>query len=180
MSNVTFDPPKGFSFIASEWKDWLVVFMSFRKASKLYRDEGDEQVETLLYTMGAKEATKIFKQFVFAGTYPRVKDDGTIENIEQKANDVECVAYKFTMHFIPKVVTRYERARFNERNQKEGEPFEKFLRDLYDLIRTCGYSDENDMMLDRIIQGVYVDATRSKLELKADLDLPGAINMSPT
>ena len=151
--------------------------MSFRRASKLYRDEGEDQVETLLFCMGAKESKKIFKTFKFEGNYPKVKSDGTVEQIEKKEDDVECVAYLFTNYFVPKVVKRYERARFMERRQAEGEPFEQFLRDLYDLIRTCGYSDEDDMLLDRIIQGIHDEGTKTKLELKADLDLAGAINI---
>ena len=164
------DPPEKFSFKAEEWKIWLKEFRRFRSCSKLYK-EPEEQRDALFYTMGNKEAEKIFNTFKFEGMWPKPKADDTgFEDKDQSEKDFECVEWKFTNHFIPAIMKWYERSRFTERNQQPGEPFEHFLRDINSLITTRQYTDENDMLLDRIVQGIHSNEVRKKLGAHDGLD----------
>ena len=156
-----FDPPAKFSFNASEWTDWISEFKRFRIATKLDKEPGEVQRDDLLYAMGVKEAEKIFKTF----TYGDDEDDTKFDLLEKK----------FTAHFVPRVNIRHERAKFCERSQGPNESVEHFVRDLYALVATCKYTDENDQILDRIVQGVRDPHVRRKLQLMDGLDLKTAI-----
>ena len=79
---------------------------------------------------------------------------------------------------MPTVMRRYERARFTERKQKDGEHFENFLRDCYALIKMCAYADEEEMMLDKVVLGISHKPTRDRLELMANLTLSEAIKIA--
>ena len=62
--------------------------------------------------------------------------------------------------------------------QKDGEPFENFLRDCYALIKKCVYADEEEMMLDKVVQGISHKPTRDRLELMTNLTLSEAIKIA--
>ena len=79
-----FDPPQKFSFMASEWPDWINEFKRFRTATKLNKEEGEVQRDSFLYAMGVKEAEKIMKTFTF--------QDG-------EDTDFTVLEKKFTDHF---------------------------------------------------------------------------------
>ena len=51
------------------------------------------------------------------------------------------VKEKFDTHFIQKRDVIYERARFNQCCQEEGEPFDDFVTALYGLVEHCNYGD---------------------------------------
>ena len=69
--------------------------------------------------------------------------------------------FKFTEYFIPTIMRRYERARFNERKQGDTEPFENFLRDVQALVKKCQFGDQADeMVLDKIVQGLKHKPTK--------------------
>ena len=68
----------------------------------------------------------------------------------------------------------FERARFNQRNQNEGETAENYVTELYKLAEYCNYGEMRDETIrDRLI----VDAALSKsLQLDAELTLEKAKN----
>jgi len=112
MTSIAWKQPDPFSFVAEDWQEWKEVFTSFRRCSKLYKEDAVDQINTLYYTMGAVEAKKIAATFKFEGKY-RVAG----EEKDQKDNDFDCVLHKFSEYFMPTVMRRYERARFTERKQ---------------------------------------------------------------
>lgn len=62
----------------------------------------------------------------------------------------------------------YERARFNKRDQKEGETAEQYIQVLYDLVKTCEYGAMRDEMLqDCLVVGIQDVALLDKLQLDA-------------
>ena len=85
---------------------------------------------------GTKRQIRFFKTFIFRGKWSKHKADGTTEEVDQSDTDFDCLAWKFTQHFVISVMRIFERARFTKRNPKPGDPFEGFLRDLYSLIKT--------------------------------------------
>jgi transposase InsO family protein len=164
MATFAFAPPAKFSFKAAEWTDWLSEFARYRIATKLHKETGDIQRDALLYSMGVKEAEKIMKTFTWG--------------VGESDKSFEDLTSKFTNHFIPRVNIRHERAKFCERVQRPGETVAEFVRDLYDLVNTCGYADENDQILDRVVQGVRDAHVRRKLQLDDDLNLHKALSIA--
>ena len=55
-----FDPPAKFFFKANEWDSWIQEFQRFRTASKLNKEDGDVQRDSLLYCM-AEQLMATFK-----------------------------------------------------------------------------------------------------------------------
>jgi hypothetical protein len=85
-----FQPPEKFSFKPSDWEEWIEDFQRFRIASKLFKDAGAVQRDSLIYSMGSREAVKILK---------------TLKFDEEKGEDdtkYDVLVAKFTEYFIPK------------------------------------------------------------------------------
>ena len=68
--------------------------------------------------------------------------------------------------------TVFERAKFNRRNQMQGESIEQYITALFNLRETCEFGDLADQLLrDRIIVGIRDTALAERLMLDAKLDL---------
>ena len=68
--------------------------------------------------------------------------------------------------------TIYERARFNRRDQREGESAEQYFTTLYELEKNCDYGDlRDDMLRDRLVVGIRDTALSEKLQMDAKLTL---------
>ena len=79
------------------------------------------------------------------------------------------------MSFKVRKNTIYERARFNRRDQREGESIEQYLTALYELVEKCDYGELKDELLrDRIVVGIRDVALSEKLQLDATLTLEKA------
>ena len=67
----------------------------------------------------------------------------------------------------------FERARFNQRQQAEGESVDDFVMDLYRLAEHCGYGVlHNEMIRDRIVVGLRDAKLSEKLQPSPLLRLP--------
>ena len=80
------------------------------------------------------------------------------------------------MHFF-KVQTNviYERAKFNRRDQKEGESVEQYISAMYKLMESCEYRELKDEMLrDRIVIGIRDSSLYERLQMDANLTLDKA------
>ena len=86
-----------------QWETWIKRFKRFRIASGLKSKTDEEQVSTLIYSLGDKaEDLQFFKMSEEdAGKYDKVLD-------------------RFQRHFDKSKNTVYERAKFNRRVQQEG------------------------------------------------------------
>ena len=97
---------------------WHRRFDRYRVATKLDRDSGVVQVNTLLYAMGS-EAEAIYS-FVFDQSVALEDDDDEVS----PENDYDIVIKKLHKHFVPRRNVIHERACFHKRVQKPGEPVE--------------------------------------------------------
>ena len=62
VANYQVSPPEKFSFELEDWIRWIRRFERFQKATGLHQKSGDNQVNTLVYSMG-EEADDIMISF---------------------------------------------------------------------------------------------------------------------
>ena len=103
VANYQVPPPEKFSFKPEDWTRWIRRFERFRKATGLDQKSGENQVNTLVYSMG-EEADDIMVSFGLTA------DD---------ARQYELVKNRFESHFIVKRNIIFERTKFNLRSQQE-------------------------------------------------------------
>ncbi|CAB3259543.1 unnamed protein product [Arctia plantaginis] len=127
---------------------------------------------SLLRNMMGPEAARILQ------TLP-IKD----ENAEKYTNVIDAIKLFVSLH----INNSFERFKFNERKQRYSEPFEMFLTNCRELIKTCEYnitSDskhlENQMLRDKIAHGVYDKAIQENLLRIENLTLEKAIHYCRT
>jgi len=152
------DPPEKLNFSKpQEWPNWKQRFDRFRCATRL------NQINALIYSIG-KEAEHIFKALTFE---------------EGDKNKYNVVLNIFQEHFVPKRNIIHERACFHRRVQKDGEPVEAFIRNLYELAEHCEFGLQKDEQIrDRVLIGILNKSTSQKLQMKSDLNFDTAIQMA--
>ena len=136
------------------WTKWIRRFERFRQASGLASKSEENQVNTLVYSMG-DEADDILASF------------GLTED-EKKVYDT--VKGKFESYFIRRRNVIFERAKFNRRDQKEGESVDSFITALHGLAEHCKFGVlREEMIRDRIVVGLKDLALSEKLQMDPDL-----------
>lgn len=156
MASLTVSMPEQFSFIAVEWENWIKRFQRFRLVSGLSTSEEAVQVSTLIYCMGPKA------EDVFASL--------GLSTEEQKVYSK--VVDKITSYFIPKVNVIYERARFHQRVQQNGEEVESFVTDLHKLAEKCSFGTfKEESIRDRIVVGILNKNLSERLQMDSGLTL---------
>lgn len=153
-------PPEKFDFKSPiEWTKWFKRFERYRKVSGLDKDTEENQVDVLIYCLGA-DAEELLTSFSLSPAQLKV---------------YKTVTTKFEDYFIGKRNTIYERARFNRRCQEEGEPVDQFVTALHVLAEHCDYGVMKlQLIRDRIVVGIRDTELSEKLQLEADLTLEKA------
>ena len=89
---------------------------------------------------------------------------------EKKVYDT--VKGKFESYFIRRRNVIFERAKFNRRDQKEGESVDSFITALHGLAEHCKFGVlREEMIRDRIVVGLKDLALSEKLQMDPDLTL---------
>ena len=160
MANIRLEPPEPFDFKKpDDWPRWKRRFDQFRIASGLAEQAAPRQISTLLYCMG-QDAEDVLRS-------TNITED------ERKTYDT--VVTKLEEFFNVRRNVIFERARFNRRNQKEGESIEQYLTALYALVETCEYGALTEQMLrDRLVVGIKDQALSERLQTFSDLTLEKA------
>ncbi|UYV63745.1 K02A2.6-like, partial [Cordylochernes scorpioides] len=97
------------------------------------------------------------------------------DQLENYDKVIEC----FESHFIPRRNIIYERARFNQRCQQEGEKVNEFITALHSLAKHCNFEMLHDKLIrDRIVVGVWDRALSERMQLDTDLTLVKATLMA--
>ena len=86
VTNFQVTPMKKFSFMPEEWPKWIQRFERFHTATRLDKQTSENQVNTLIYTMG-EQADNVFISFKFT---------------TEQENNYEEVKKKFENYFIVK------------------------------------------------------------------------------
>ncbi|UYV85066.1 hypothetical protein LAZ67_X004444 [Cordylochernes scorpioides] len=132
--------PEPFNFSnPGDWPKWIRRFERFRQASGLINNPENEQVNMLVYCMG-DNADDILLSYKIAG-----------DQLEKYDKVIKC----FESHSIPRRNIIYERTRFNQRCQQEGERVNYFITALHSLAEHCNFGVLYDELIrDRIVVGV--------------------------
>ena len=160
LANLQLRAPEPFDFKQPDnWPKWKKRFEQFRVASGLSKEDESRQVNTLLYCLG-EEADDVL----------------TSTNItEDDRKKYATVLAKFDAFFQVRKNVIFERARFNRRNQLEGQSIEQYITALYRLVDSCDYGAlKEEMLRDRIVVGIRDVALSERLQLDADLTLDTA------
>ena len=112
MANFKLSPPEPFNFSSPEdWPRWIRRYERFRQASNLHLKSNKSQVNNLIYSMG-DQTDDILRSFGLS---------------EEEMKNYTIVKGKFEGHFVKRQNTIYERAKFNQRKQEDGETEDSIL-----------------------------------------------------
>ncbi|XP_071093535.1 uncharacterized protein [Haliotis cracherodii] len=161
MASFQITPPEQFDFSNTEgWTRWIRRFERYRITSKLATKDQETQVNQLIYLMGA-EADDILPTFTLS---------------EEEQTSYTIVKAKFDQYFSVRRNVIFERAKFNQRVQRDGEPVDSFITDLYSLAENCNYGALHDEMIrDRIVVGIRDLKLSEKLQHDSELTLQKAV-----
>ena len=164
MATFQVTPPENFSFThPEEWPKWIRRFERFRQVSGLDAKEEETQVSNLIYSMG-DEADDILRSFGLSA---------------EDSKKYSVVKGKFESHFVPRRNVIFERAKFNQRRQEDGETVDAFITDLYRLAEFCDYKVlQGEMIRDRIVVGIRDSQLSEKLQMDPNLTLEKAVAQS--
>ena len=111
MAQILLKPPDSFNFqTPDDWPRWIARFVQFRAAAGLAADSDEKQVNTLLYCMGEVAAAVLASTNITA----------------EERKDYLKVVEKFDAFFRVRRNVIFERARFNRRYEREGEPVDTY------------------------------------------------------
>ena len=164
MASYQIAPPEKLDFSQPEqWPKWSRRFERFRQASGLTAKDQESQVNTLVYAMG-DEADDILCSMGLS---------------EEDKKNYDTVKTKFEAHFIKRRNSIFERAKFNQRRQEEGESADSFITSLYCLAEHCAYGTLHDEMIrDRIVVGLLDANLSMKLQMDPELTLDKAVTLA--
>ena len=160
MSKIELQPPAAFDFKnPDDWLRWKQRFEQYRIASGLSKEDAEKQVSTLLYCLGEESEAVLFSTNV-------TEDERKVyTTVVQKLDDF----FKVRKNVI------YECARFNRRNQLQGETAEQYIMVLYKLVENCEYGTMKDEMIrDQLVVGIQDDTLSQKLQMDPSLTLEKA------
>jgi len=123
MALIQLEPPAPFNFRTPDvWPQWKKCFEQYRIASGLTTSTEEQQVGTLWYCIG-EAAESVF----------------TSTNAAEEQKKYDTVIEKFNIFFKVRRNVIYEHARFNCRNQQQGETTEQYTTELYHFAENCEY-----------------------------------------
>ena len=159
-------PPEAFCFdepnTPQRWARWEKQFGTYYVAAELDQKSKEVQVARLLNAAGP-EAQEIHDLFTF-------------ENDDEK-KEYKTILKKFRDYCRPKKNVVYERHKFWSRRQNEGEPFDKWLKEVRVIAKDCEFAEEDDMIRDKIVYGVFDKKVQERMLRKSDLTLKDATDM---
>ena len=159
-TSIAFQPPEKFDFKNPDgWPKWKWRFQQFLSASGLEAKDEARKVSTLLYTLG-DEAEEVL---------------ASTSITQEERITFRLVMEKLDQFFQVRKNILFERARFNRRDQEEGESAETYITELYRLVETCDYGGmKEEMLRDRLVVGIRDTRLSEKLQMDANLTLETA------
>ena len=138
----TFKPPSALNLtgnLRENWRRWIQRFELFLTASGKVKETEKVQCAILLHLIG-DEALEIYNTFTFGEGEDRDK--------------LSVLKKKFEDYVNPRKNTVFERYKFWECKQQEGETIDQFITEFKTRAKSCEFGDQTDSMIDRIVFGV--------------------------
>ena len=157
MASFKLEPPESFDFSKPDgWNRWKRRFEQFRVASGLANEDDAKQVSTLLYCLGEG-----------------AEDTLSSTNISKKDREsYGAVVKKLDDYFGVRRNIIFERARFNRRDQLEGETADEYIATLFGLAENCEYGGlKDELVRDRLVVGIRDETLSRQLQLDPELTL---------
>ena len=147
-----FDSHGELSSVAHRWQKWLKRFNLFADASGCKNDKQKRQLP--LHTAGSD----------VQGNFYKLTETGT---------DYKTAAEKLSQYFTPRKNTSYNRHKFRQEKQKEGETVAQFVTRLRQLAALCDFPDDSvdSFIRDQLIDNCLAKKMRTKLLAERDLNL---------
>ena len=139
------------------WQNYSVV-------ARLDTQDDQYQKALLLCAIG-EEALEVYNTFEFEAG--------------QDSEKVSVIIAKFDDYFTGDTNETYERFKFNQRNQADGETFDNYLTELKNMRKTCNFCQclSDSLLRDRIVLGIRDDTARKRLLQERKLDLKQCIDI---
>ena len=149
--------------LCKEWKQWRQVWDAYEEVTGLRSKTSRLRVATFITCIG-KEALEIHNGLPFAS--------------EEEKSDIDKVLELWETHCIGKTNIIYERYKFNNRAQEQSESIDKYVNALRALAETCEFGAlKENLIRDRIVCGVRVNAVRRKLLQESSLNLTKCVDI---
>lgn len=148
--------PEKFSFLPEDWLPWYEHYERYRGAMKLVDQSEGTQKNDLLLLMGPN-VSKIFER---------------IQKKETEFTTYRELVEALRKYFEKKINVVYERAKFNRREQKEGEPANDYISIIISMAKSCKYGQlEDELIRDRLIVGIRDHKLSESLQMDETLNL---------
>ena len=159
--------PDAFEFdganTAQRWTKWRKQFETYHVAAELSKKGAEVQVAILLHAAGS-EAQEIHSQFIYEA--------------EEDKNNFKKILDLFEAYCKPRKNTVYERYRFGSRDQMEGEPVDKCVKELKTIAVSCEFEEQEPQMLrDKIVFGYRDQKVKERMLRESSLDLKKALDI---
>ena len=160
-------PPSKLSLVSNiqeSWKLFKQRWISYAVLSCLSSMPVAVQVALFLHCLD-DDALRIYNGFTF--------------DSKEQYRTVDEIVTKFEAFAVGEVKIAYERFLFNNRAQKDNEPFAQFLSDTRRLIKTCDYCANcvDTVLRDRLVLGIANKDTQRDLLKARDLTLNTRIDI---
>ena len=163
----TFKPPGVLNLsgnVRENWRRWVQRFDLYLTASGKVKEKEDVQCAILLHLIG-EDALEIYNTFTFAEGESRDK--------------IEILKKKFEDYANPRKNTVFERYKFWECKQQEGETIDQFIIELKTRAKSCEFGEQTESMIrDRLVFGVSDTRLKERLlRESSELTLEGAASL---
>ncbi|XP_037565227.2 uncharacterized protein K02A2.6-like [Dermacentor silvarum] len=145
--------------LSEQWKRFKQKFDLFIVATTTKEQPRTEAAKAaLLLSVAGDEALDVFNTFKFEA--------------QESKEDYSTIVQKFESYCSEVSNEVHERYLFRSRKQADGEPFEKFLRDLKKQAAQCNFGEQRDSMIrDQIVFGTNNSKLREKMLREQQLTL---------
>ena len=142
--------------ISQSWRKFRQIWDSYEILANLKLPDMKEHRIATFITCKGQDALRIYNALPFANDAEKRNLDKVLEEMKK--------------YCLGETNVIYERFRFNQKAQREGESFDQFLTDLRELAKTCQFGQMHDELLrDKIVVGVRDDTLRKQLLQKRNL-----------
>ena len=160
-----FNKPSGLSLTGNIAENWRKFYQQFKIYLRASDKEGlsDQTKVAVLLNLAGEDAIELFNTFALT---------------DSDSKKLARVVKAFEDYCIPRKNIIYEQYKFWKCMQDDCKTVDQFVTRIRTLVKTCKYSDRDEMIHDKLVFGIKDDATKQKLLSREDLQLKQAIDIA--